>query len=282
MGRLEGPSIVRLEFREDPEKHVAIVTSQVSTPGAFFADVGRYALRSDQKDALVFIHGFNTRFEDAVRRTAQIAYDLGFQGPALTFSWPSQGNLGMQSYNKDRRNAELSADRLRDVLLDLSRKANINRIHVIAHSMGNLVLTQALAAMANEKSNVRQIALLAPDIDTEIFRRLAKEFTRSAAHITLYASSRDVALIASQEIAGYPRAGQGGANLVLMPGIDSIDASNVDTSLVGVGHQYYADNSQILSDLYWLFRGNTPDKRFGLRPARAKDGAYWIFAPVAR
>jgi esterase/lipase superfamily enzyme len=281
MGRLEGRSILRLEFHDDPERHIAIVKNQVSTPEIFFCETRRYALRSDERDALVFVHGFNTSFEDAVRRTAQLAYDLGFQGPALAFSWPSQARLELMSYNKDRRNAELSADALRSVLLDLSRKANVQRINVIAHSMGNLVLTEALAAMASENANIRQIALLAPDIDTEIFRRLALKFTQSRAHITLYASSADLALVASQKFAGYPRAGQGGENIVVVPGIDSIDASNVDTSLVGGRHQYYADNSQILSDLYSLFRGNMPDKRFGLRSARSKDGAYWKFVPVA-
>jgi esterase/lipase superfamily enzyme len=209
----------------------------------------------------VFVHGYNVAFDDAVRRTAQLSYDLGFKGPAVAFSWPSQAAL--TGYNRDARNVELSAESLRSVLTDLATRANVKRIHVIAHSMGNR-------------------ALVAPDIDAELFRRLARQFPSSVGPVTLYASSRDAALIASQKLAGYPRAGQGGQDIVVVPGLDTVDASAVDTSLTGLNHSYYADASQMLSDLFAFFKGNPASKRFGLRAAQGKDGAYWVFAPAAR
>jgi esterase/lipase superfamily enzyme len=279
MGDLEGPSIWRLEFRPDPERHILVLSKELSEPTRFFADVGHLAERSDEHDALVFVHGYNVDFDDAARRTAQLAYDLGFKGPAIAFSWPSQATLA--GYNRDARNVELSADSLRVVLSDLSKKANVKRIHVIAHSMGNRAVVGALSKIGNDVP-IRQIALIAPDIDAELFRRLARAFPSSVGPITLYASSRDTALIAAAKFAGYPRAGQGGQNVVVTPGIDTVDASAVDTSLTGLGHSYYADSSQILSDLFAFFRGSPASKRFGLRAAQGKDGPYWIFAPVAR
>ena len=231
---------------------------------------------------MVFVHGFNTTFGDAARRTAQLSYDLGVKGPAILFSWPSQGELGPISYNKDRRNAELSARRLHDLLGDLARKSGVQRIYVIAHSMGGFVLTHALASMTLEETRIRQVALVAPDIDVELFRQLAGRFPKQVSRVTLYASSRDLALVVSQQYAGYPRAGQGQPHLVLLNGVDTIDASSVDTSLLGVRHQYYADSSQILSDLFSLIKGNAPGNRFGLRPAIANGGSYWVFAPAAR
>ena len=279
MGELEGPSIWRLEFRPDPERHVLVLSKELSDQARFFDDVRHLAERSDDQDALVFVHGYNVEFDDAARRTAQLAYDLGFKGPAIAFSWPSQATLA--GYNRDARNVELSADSLRTVLSDLAKRANVKRIHVIAHSMGNRALVSALSKIGNDVP-VRQIALIAPDIDAELFRRLARSFPSSVGPITLYASSRDAALIAAAKFAGYPRAGQGGQNIVVTSGIDTVDASAVDTSLTGLGHSYYADASQMLSDLFAFFHGNPAAKRFGLRAAQSKDGPYWIFAPVAR
>lgn len=279
MGDLEGPSIWRLEFRPDPDRHVVVLSKELADQTRFFQDVRRLAQRSDQQDALIFVHGYNVGFDDALRRTAQLAYDLGFKGPALTFSWPSQGVLA--GYNRDARNVELSVDSLRTVLADLSKRADVKRVHVIAHSMGNRAVVGALAKLGGDVP-VRQIALIAPDIDAELFRRLARQFPSSVGPITLYASSRDAALVAAAKFAGYPRAGQGGQDIVVTAGIETVDASAVDTSLTGLGHSYYADASQVLSDLFAFFQGSPASKRFGLRAAKGKDGPYWVFAPVAR
>jgi esterase/lipase superfamily enzyme len=279
MGEMEGPSIWRLEFRPDPQRHFVVVSKELSDQAHFFDEVRCLAARSDEQDALVFVHGYNVAFDDAARRTAQLAYDLGFKGPAIAFSWPSQATLA--GYNRDGRNVELSADSLRMVLSDLPKRANVKRIHVIAHSMGNRALIGALSKLDSDVC-IRQIALLAPDIDAQLFRRLARSFPSNVGPITLYASSRDTALLAAAKFAGYSRAGQGGEGIVVMPGIDTVDASAVDTSLTGLGHSYYADATQILSDLFAFFQGNPASKRFGLRAAQSKDGPYWIFAPVAR
>src|SRR5262249_31372721 len=125
MGDLEGPSIFRLEFRSDPEKHIVVLDSQVVDAAHFFSDVSASAQRPDEKSALLFVHSFNTSFEGAIMRTAQISYDLGFNGPAVLFSWLSQGQLGAISYNKDRRNAELSIQALHDLIGNLTANSGL-------------------------------------------------------------------------------------------------------------------------------------------------------------
>ena len=47
---------------------------------------------SRRKEAFVFIHGYNVAFDDAIYRTAQIAYDLSFDGPPILYSWPSRAS----------------------------------------------------------------------------------------------------------------------------------------------------------------------------------------------
>lgn len=272
MGNLEYPTFLRLL---DRTKHFVATPAHEMTRSVFLDEVTALVSRSDEHDALVFVHGFNTSFDDAALRVAQLAYDLGFQGPAVLFTWPSQGKLF--DYIKDQRNADLSAKPLKDLLLALSQEAKVRRIHIIAHSMGNRVLATALTKMGTAQPNIREIALMAPDIDAALFKELAREFSKGIGPIALYASSQDRALVASERLAGYARAGQGGKNMVVVPGIESIDASAVDTSAIGLGHQYYGDSREILADLYGFFRGQRPDQRFALRPS--PDRRYWIFAP---
>jgi esterase/lipase superfamily enzyme len=256
-------------------------------PEFFYSRVSDRVAESSRHEAFVFVHGFNVTFEDAARRTAQISYDLGFEGAAILYSWPSQGKLGFVDYNKDGRNAELSVPHLRTFLSQLAARTGVRIIHVIAHSMGNRVVVKALAGGAVSPAGgpfrIREVALMAPDIDAAEFRRLAVAMKGSADRVTLYASSGDAALKASQGLSGYARAGEGGDHIVVIPGvIETIDSSAVDTSLLGLGHAYYADNSTILSDLFRLIRGDAARDRFRLRPVNSAQGQYWVFVPAAR
>jgi esterase/lipase superfamily enzyme len=270
MGELEGPSIWRLEFRQDIEKHIVLVgdTLKALDRSTFLREIEERVSTSKDADALVFVHGFNVTFEDAARRAGQIVYDLGFKGAPILYSWPSQGALSLTAYLKDGENAQLSAKPLQDLLNDLRLRSGARTVHIIAHSMGNRLVTTALANVATSGAvtpRFRQVALLAPDVRAELFERLATSFRSAADRLTLYASSMDEALMASQKLNGYRRAGQGGDNILVIAGVDSVDASAVNTSRLGLFHQYYADNRTILSDLFYLLQGKGPDERHGLQ-----------------
>jgi esterase/lipase superfamily enzyme len=282
IGELEGPSILRLEFRSDPEKHVVLLNVHAESERGFLGHVSTRIATSQRKEALLFIHGFNVSFDDAIRRTAQIAYDLAFDGPTIAFSWPSQGSSLPLAYTHDQRNADVSAASLKNLLELLTSSGDLT-LHVIAHSMGNRVLTGALQQIASAPGTrqrqpvLREVALLAPDIDAELFKRTIKQIAANARRMTLYASSRDGALALAQRVAGYQRAGQAGAQIVVVPELQTIDASQVDTSLLGLNHSYFADNGTIISDLFTLLKGQPPQERFGLVPIAAPAGTYWRF-----
>jgi hypothetical protein len=93
LGKLEGPSILRLEFSPDPKKHIVLKKTFTLEEQRFFAQVRASVLQSAAKDAFIFVHGYNVSFEDAARRTGQIAYDLNFVGAPIFYSWPSNGRL---------------------------------------------------------------------------------------------------------------------------------------------------------------------------------------------
>ena len=101
-------------------------------------------------------------------------------------------------------------------------------------------------------------------------------FNQVAARTTLYASSNDEALRLSKQYQGYQRAGDVRPQIVITPGVDSIDVSAVDTSLLG--HSYYGDNTSVISDIARLLRtGLPPERRCGIQAAGDTLVRYWSF-----
>src|SRR5262249_12131927 len=92
-------------------------------------------LADGEKTVLVFIHGYNTAFDAAVKRTAQIGRDLKFSGVLAIFSWPSQSRSGLRNYLADGEAAEASASPLKDFLTKLTAKSGPGRVNLLAHSM---------------------------------------------------------------------------------------------------------------------------------------------------
>lgn len=283
-GEVERPSLLRLEFRENPLKHLVLQATTPKAEEVFFDELRREIARSGNEDAFVFVHGYNVTFEAAAMRTAQLSYDLDFQGTPIFFSWPSAGYTHL--YPTDENNVEWSIPHLKQFLTEIKRRSGAERIHLIAHSMGNRTLTRALEKLAAEMRGddpdsermFHQIILAAPDIDAEVFRRdLAPEIVKTASRVTLYASSSDQALIASKTFhGGYVRAGDSGENLMVVPGIDTIDVSDVEKTMLG--HSYVGDNLFVIADLVQLIRtASPPSQRPGLSLRRLGNLVYWGF-----
>lgn len=277
MGELESPKWYRLEFRKDPSKHLMLWDTQLLEPNDFYQDLRRQVRSSPEKDAFVFIHGFNVSFEDAVRRTGQMAHDLSFRGAAILFSWPSRGSIN--KYFADEATIESSIAHFQRFLDEVMRRSGAEAVHIIAHSMGNRALLRALQGLAvrKQKPRIHNVVLAAPDVDKQVFEQIAKAIYTLPKRITLYASSRDKAIRMSKKIHDAPRAGESGENLVVLPFLDTVDASNVDTDFLG--HSYAMGDRFVLGDVFELLsKGTEPAKRYGLQKiAAALAGFYWEF-----
>ena len=282
VGALEAPSIMRLEFRADPTKHVVLTTVEALTHDGWRAEIAKRATALGNAGILVFIHGYNTAFADAARRAGQLSYDLGFAGPTVLFSWPSRG--GVTDYTVDEQSAEWSIPDMRDVLASLATVAPGAPVYVIAHSMGNRVLTRGFKALLDQdpgkRNAFRQIVLAAPDIDADVFKReIGPSILGKGPRVTLYASSNDKALVASRKVhGGYKRLGESGDAIVVMRDLDTVDASMVSTEFLG--HSYFGDSSTVMSDLMYVIQKSLPPQertRFALEPVRAAIGQYWRF-----
>lgn len=113
-------------------------------------------------------------------------------------SWPSREKL--LSYVGDRDSAQLSADPLRKFIETVVAETKAKRIHIIAHSMGNVALNEAFQAMETEalnKLNLGEMVLASPDLDPDLFQRTYLRLQKRGATSTVYAASSDWALWSS-------------------------------------------------------------------------------------
>ncbi|MFE0017899.1 alpha/beta hydrolase [Mesorhizobium sp. NPDC059054] len=238
------------------------------------------ALNSSDQHGFIFLHGYNTKFEDAARRTAQLKVDLAHKGPAGFFSWPSLG--APAGYAGDEAAIEGSELEIRRFLVDFASRSGASTIHIIAHSMGNRGLLRAMDAIANAAASVLpvrfgQIILAAPDVDAQVFQNLAAAYRQLSTRATLYVTNNDRAIGISRRLHNFARVGLT-PPVAVVPGIDTIDASHVNLGLLG--HAYAAEVRPVLSDIYHLIQRDTaPDCRFGLRKALGGKADHWEFIP---
>ena len=280
IGEIETPNIWRFEFSEDPEKHILLKKVIISPKHDFFNNLSSRVKASKGTNAFVFVHGFSVSFEDAAKRTAQISYDLAFDGAPVFYSWPSCGTKS--GYTVDEQSIELTQLNLKNFLKDFFTYSEASNVYLIAHSMGNRALTRAVTALLTEeptyRTRLREVILAAPDIDARVFKQdIAPSLAAAGRPVTLYASSKDKALVLSNQIHGYPRAGDSKNGVVVVPGVETIDASAVDTDDFW-GHGYFADDRSVLGDIFNLIHNNLrADQRFGLHRVNSPTGIYWEF-----
>ena len=233
-----------------------------------FAVVGRRALDAESfrnavathlsgrigsnRDVLVFVHGFNTGFDEARFRLAQIVTDGGFNGVPVLFTWPSKGSLF--GYGSDREAATASRDAMEHLLLDLAALPDVGRVHVLAHSMGAWLAMEALRETAiaghpDLDGHLGEVILAAPDIDQGVFRQQVERLGPNA-RVSVFAATNDRALGLSGFLAERPRLGavdpaspEGRAALEGL-GVHVIDLTR---DSVGVtGHATYASVPEVI------------------------------------
>lgn len=276
------------EEKEDPARHFTVQEIAALTKEQMLALVReRLATSAAFKDhAVVFVHGFNTSFDNALYRTAQIAYDLKFDGAPFVYSWPSGGKVA--SYTYDRGSAEQAEPHLAEFLDLVVKESGAKTISLIAHSMGNELLLRVLERMrptAPDGVVISQVIFAAPDVDRDKFTNIARQITNFAQGVTLYAASNDKALGYSARFwGGVPRAGDVPASgPLIVPGVDTIDVTTVSTDSLGLNHSGYAENATLLNDIRILIQTGErpPDKRIPIvQRIDSPGGLFWRYPAI--
>ncbi len=231
-----------------------------------------------ERIAVVFIHGFNVSFEGAALTAAQLGCDLKIPLTAF-YSWPSQGKPKLREYTADEASIQASEPYIVEFLTRFVTETDADRVHIIAHSMGNRGLLRSLQRIATQfqgQSTVPfgQIFLAAPDEDRDVFRDLTAVCPTVAERTTVYISRNDQALRSSGWIHKRSRTGFS-PPVTIVPGVDTIDVSNIDLTILG--HGYFSDDESVLSDMYSLLSENkSPQNRFRLIEQELETQKYWM------
>ena len=286
IGEIERPRFWRFTIGDDPEKYMVVLPgeTEILEEDPWFEKVRDRAV-DGERTAFVFIHGYNTTFEEAALRTAQIGYDLKFPGAPILYSWPSKGESGLRAYATDEGNVRWTKGRLIEFLKDIHARSGADQITLIAHSMGGRLLGNALEILAQTTFDggempFNEIILSAPDIDADVFiSQIMPAMRKLAKGQTLYASSNDWALrfVADVLRDGKPRAGYSGDQIVVEKGLDTIDATEVRTDF---WRHTDLSSRPVLTDIYELISySKRAGERQYLQEQKTKDGVFWRLPP---
>ncbi|KAA0970341.1 alpha/beta fold hydrolase [Aureimonas fodinaquatilis] len=226
------------------------------------------------RHVLVFVHGFNNRFEDSVFRFAQIVHDSGAQVAPILFTWPSRASVF--DYNYDKESTNYSRDALEELLKAVANSKDVSEVTVMAHSMGTWLAVESLRQMTIRDGRIapkiKNVILASPDIDIDVFRKQWQQFGDQKPKFTVFVSADDKALAISRLISGN-RGRLGAVNPAEEPykteferaGIDVVDLTKIDGADY-LNHSKFAQSPQVVQLLgQRLINGQTmTDSRLGV------------------
>ena len=285
MGRGDGNALAAYLCKQAKQARIKTYREQinrrVSDRAQPNAKLGSAALFSDlhdlmlqRTDVLLYLHGFNVTWHEAVGTAAALEIMLNRSAAAdsaqsvsvVLFTWPSDGlAMPFASYKSDRTEAAGSGYavgrgllKARDFLASLRDRVRDGAelcqqdIHLMCHSMGAYLLQTALERLCQftpGKAMPRlfeHVFLCAPDVDDDVLEpgRAMGNVHEVARCVTVYHNRNDVAMVVSDHTKGHPeRLGAGGA---ARPRLLHTKLHQVDCTPIAIGpvqHSYYLSGS---------------------------------------
>lgn len=226
-----------------PEEHFMLASAEVLSESQFQGAVraNLAQLPAAEREAVIFVHGFNTAFIEGVYRTAQFANDLRIPGVLMHYSWPSLG--APLAYAHDRDSALFARDGLIQMLQQV-RAAGPRRIIVMAHSMGSHLVMEALRQMAlthdPTMASIGGVFLISPDVDVQLFRQQVEAIGTLPEPFVIITSQRDRVLTLSARLTGQTsRLG----NIPDATPVEGLDVTLLDVSAFSRGGGHFTVGS---------------------------------------
>jgi esterase/lipase superfamily enzyme len=245
------------------------------------------------KPVIVFLHGYNNSFSDALRRAATIKNDIAGDGTVISYTWPSDGSaLG---YGYDASSASTASQNFQSFMDALTKKVPRKQIHIIAHSMGGRILIDYIVKLQNTQTptielKFANLIFAASDITQDLFEQKVagprdepeRSLIAFAKTVTVYSSEYDRALGFSHEIHRDKRLGLSTKqDLFLASGLVTIDASSIDPAkfyqkfTTATRHSYVFDKAKGVSDLAGIIANVSPQDRTGLVQDARGQKIFW-------
>jgi len=197
----------------NPRYHFATVNNEIFENEALFRSqitaqlLGRPAGR---RDAVIFVHGYNTSYEEGLFRFAQFYTDMKLTDVPVHYSWPSAQSLMRYAYDRD--SMLYARDGFERMLRDVVQ-AGAERVLIVGHSMGTMLVMETLREIAIAKDDyirkrIGGVILVSPDIDTDVFRSQVKRIGTLPKPFVVISSRKDrVLTFAADALYDHPRVG---------------------------------------------------------------------------
>jgi esterase/lipase superfamily enzyme len=227
---------------------------------------------------LLFVHGYDVTFEDAITSGARLALDMRLPITPVVYTWASGGSP--LSYLHDEDTVRVSTLNFTTFLYRLLTTQK-RPVVIVAHSMGARIVTGALAELSRRNCACKALAkivLAAPDLNVmELNAQWSALQQFGKNKWTIYASSNDIALTLSHIIHHYQRVGDPRPSLFISKGSDTVDASGASSALDSWGHSYVVGNPMVAADIgSWVAKDLLPGAR-GLDHKFQGDSEYYVF-----
>ena len=288
-----GESSVLDGLRHDP----SVVTTHAALAEKLRSEVRERLAKTPRKHAYVFIHGYNTTFDDAMSVAAEVWHFMPRMGIPIAYTWPA-GKGGLRGYFYDRESGEFTIFHLKEFLRILRSIDELEKIHLIAHSRGTDVTITALRELWIEMRELAlqnpdrprkfgQVIVAAPDLDLDVIRQrmAAEEIVRQFQNFTVYMSKSDVAIgFSTWLFVSQKRVGQledqelkKNENMRLRAKMQrNLTMINARIDSEFIGHSYFYSHPAVLSDLILILRdGLPPGEAYGRPLKRSPGGLFW-------
>jgi hypothetical protein len=248
---------------------------------------------SQRKQITVYVHGFNTKFDENLKRASEFWHYMARDEVFVSFDWASKGSVF--SYEVDKANATFAIRQFRKLLEFLAANTSAERINIIAHSAGNPIAVETLRqlslkyydldnAEAQRRTRIGRVIFAAPDMDLDTALSAGVDGAdRVTQGFIVYASRRDKALGFAGGIFGDVRLGNSIGKLtdderaaLIANDTQWIDVAEAEKhSSTWLGHSYFHDNPWVSSDLMLYLRTGATAEERGL--VRDMDTGFLVF-----
>ncbi|KSV61295.1 hypothetical protein N182_38010 [Sinorhizobium sp. GL2] len=212
------------EFGATFEGTISLSNDRIWNKGSECAELVNSSV-GDDKGLVIFFHGYYNSFSDAIRRAISFSEDFGLAQPVLVWSWPSAGTRG--AYVFDLNSVEFSEEHVRQFVDALELRGQLSNVTVVAHSMGSRMAGVFLKQVRAKGRSINNLIFVAADYPPSLFGQLLRSDGAVAPMKTLYANEHDRALWLSKKVNGEYPIGLGGKYLHLIPGVETVDVSEV-------------------------------------------------------
>jgi len=199
------------------------------------------------REVLIYVHGYNNSFDEGVLRLTQLTDDLNMTGVAVHYSWPSAAHPLAYEYDQD--SVLFARDGLEDLIAQV-HAAGARRVVIAAHSMGGILVVEALRQMdiahpGSVAKAIDGVVLLSPDIDVEVFKTQLSRIQDVPQPFLLFVSQRDRALSLSGRLTGQRERLGNIRNYSELAGLN-LTILDVTQFSIGIGHFALGDSVALL------------------------------------